>query len=80
MGETTMNILAEITSFEDLKEYLPFIIPLAVLQLGLMIAALVSIFKHKTYKTGNRAVWVIVTLLVSMIGPILYFVLGKEED
>ena len=75
-----MNILAEITSFEDLKEYLPFIIPLAVLQLGLMIAALVSIFKHKTYKTGNRAVWVIVTLLVSMIGPILYFVLGKEED
>ena len=80
MGETTMNILAEITSFEDLKEYLPFIIPLAVLQLGLMIAALVSIFKHKTYKTGNRAVWVIVTLFVSMIGPILYFVLGKEED
>ena len=80
MGETTMNILAEITSFEDLKEYLPFIIPLAVLQLGLMIAALVSIFKHKEYKTGNRALWVVITLLVSMVGPILYFVLGKEED
>ena len=75
-----MNILAEITSFEDLKEYLPFIIPLAALQLGLMIAALVSIFKHKEYKTGNRALWVVITLLVSMIGPILYFVLGKEED
>lgn len=75
-----MNILAEITSFEDLKEYLPFIIPLAALQLGLMIAALVSIFKHKEYKTGNRALWVVITLLVSIIGPILYFVLGKEED
>lgn len=75
-----MNILAEITSFEDLKEYLPFIIPLAALQLGLMIAALVSIFKHKEYKTGNRALWVVITLLVSMVGPILYFVLGKEED
>ena len=80
MGETTMNILAEITSFEDLKEYLPFIIPLAVLQLGLMIAALVSIFRHKEYKTGNRALWVVITLLVSIVGPILYFVLGKEED
>lgn len=75
-----MNILAEITSFEDLKEYLPFIIPLAALQLGLMIAALVSIFKHKEYKTGNRALWVVITLLVSIVGPILYFVLGKEED
>ena len=74
-----MNVLAEI-SFEDMKEWLPFIIPLAALQLGLMIAALVSIFKHKEYKTGNRALWVVITLLVSMVGPILYFVLGKEED
>ena len=75
-----MNVLAEITSFEDMKEWLPFLIPLAALQLGLMIAALVSIFKHKEYKTGNRALWVVITLLVSMVGPILYFVLGKEED
>lgn len=74
-----MNVLAEM-SFEDMKEWLPFIIPLAALQLGLMIAALVSIFKHKEYKTGNRALWVVITLLVSMVGPILYFVLGKEED
>ena len=75
-----MNVLSEITSFEDMKEWLPFIIPLAALQLGLMIAALVSIFKHKEYKTGNRALWVVITLLVSIVGPILYFVLGKEED
>ena len=50
-----MNALVEINNFEDLKEYLPFLIPLAVIQLSLMIAALVSIFRHKTYKTGNRA-------------------------
>lgn len=75
-----MNILAEIKSFEDIKEYLPFIIPLLVLQLGLMLAALISILKHKEYKTGNRALWVILSLLVSIIGPILYFVLGKTDE
>ncbi len=75
-----MNILAEITSFEDIKEYLPFLIPLAVLQLGLMIAALVSILKHKQYKNGNRALWVVIALFISIVGPILYFVLGKEEE
>ncbi len=79
-GETTMNILAEIKNFEDLKEYLPFIIPLLVLQLGLMLAALISILKHKKYKTGNRALWVILSLFVSIIGPILYFVLGKTDE
>lgn len=75
-----MNALVEINNFEDLKEYLPFLIPLAVLQLGLMIAALVSIFRHKEYKTANRAVWVVVSLLISIIGPILYFVLGKPDE
>lgn len=75
-----MNILAEIKNFEDLKEYLPLLIPIAVLQLGLMLAALISILKHKEYKTGNRALWVILSLLVSIIGPILYFVLGKTDE
>ncbi len=75
-----MNILAEINSFEDIKEYLPLLIPIAVLQLGLMLAALISILKHKEYKTGNRALWVILSLFVSIIGPILYFVLGKTDE
>lgn len=75
-----MNILAEIKSFEDLKEYLPFIIPIAVLQLSLMLAALISILRHKQYKAGNRALWLIISLLVSIIGPILYFVLGKTDE
>lgn len=75
-----MNILAEIKSFEDIKEYLPLLIPIAVLQLGLMLAALISILKHKKYKTGNRALWVILSLFISIIGPILYFVLGKTDE
>lgn len=75
-----MNILAEINNFEDLKEYLPFLIPLAVIQLGFMIAALVSIFKHHKYKTGNRVLWVILTLCMSIIGPVLYFALGKTDE
>lgn len=75
-----MNILAEINSFEDLKEYLPFIIPIAVLQLSLMLAALISILRHKQYKAGSRALWLIISLLVSIIGPILYFVLGKTDE
>lgn len=75
-----MNILAEINSFEDIKEYLPLLIPIAVLQLGLMLAALISILKHKKYKTGNRALWLVISLVVSIIGPILYFALGKTEE
>ena len=75
-----MSILAQINDLEEIKEYLPFLIPIAVLQLGLMLASLISILKHKKYKTGNRALWVILSLFVSIIGPILYFVLGKTDE
>ena len=28
----------------------------------------------------NRVLWIVVSCLLSIIGPILYIVLGKEED
>jgi len=65
---------------EIIMEYLPFLIPLFVIQLGLMIAALVHIFKHTTYKSGNRVLWVIISICVNILGPILYFVIGKGDD
>ena len=65
---------------ENLKEYLPFLIPLAVIQLGLMIASLVHVCRHKTYRLGNRAVWIVVCLLISVIGPVLYFAVGKGDE
>ncbi|WOO39169.1 PLDc N-terminal domain-containing protein [Anaerocolumna sp. AGMB13020] len=65
---------------EQIKEFLPFIIPILIVQFGLMIAALVHILRHKNYRIGNRVVWIIITVVVNTIGPILYFTIGKGED
>ena len=64
---------------EKLVEFLPFIIPLAIAQYGLMVFAIYHILTHRTYKTGNRAAWLIISILINFIGPILYLVLGKED-
>jgi hypothetical protein len=41
---------------------------------------LYHILTHKTYKRGNRTLWLVLTIvLMNFIGPILYFVLGKED-
>jgi len=69
----------ERTSMTDYSQYLPLIIPLAIIELGLMVAALVHIFTHKKYKVGNRLVWVIVSVLITTIGPILYFIVGRAD-
>jgi len=60
--------------------FLPIIIPLAVIQLSLLVASLVHIFTHKTYRTGNRVLWVILCLFLSIFGPVLYFVIGRSDE
>ena len=63
----------------EIMEYLPFIIPLALAQYGLMAYAVWHILTHKNYKRGNTALWLVLSLVVNFIGPILYFVLGRED-
>ncbi len=65
---------------ETLKEFLPFIIPLVIVQLALLGYTIYHILTHDHYKRGTRTIWMIVAIVgMEFIGPILYFVLGKEE-
>lgn len=61
-------------------EYLPFFVPLILLQLILMLVAVVHILKHPNYRFGNRILWLIVVVFLQLFGPILYFTIGKGED
>lgn len=64
----------------NIKEMLPFIIPLVIVQMLLLIVTLRHILTHKTYKRGSRALWLVVAIVgMEFIGPILYFLLGKED-
>ncbi len=64
----------------NLTEFLPFLIPLAIAQFALLAYTLHHILTHTTYKRGSRALWLVVTIvLMNFTGPILYFLLGKED-
>ena len=66
---------------DQIMEYLPFIIPLAIAELALLGYTLHHILTHKTYKRGSRTLWIIVAIVgMEFIGPIAYFLLGKEEE
>ncbi len=66
-----MNTIAEI---------LPFLIPLIIVEFALLGYTLWHIFTHNNYKRGNRTLWLIVAIIgMNFIGPILYFILGRED-
>jgi len=66
---------------DQLFDFLPLLLPLVLLQFGLLGYTLYHICTHTRYKRGNRTIWLIVTLvLMNYIGPILYFLFGKGEE
>ena len=66
---------------DKVMEVLPFLIPLVIAQFALLGYTLYHILTHKTYKRGNRTLWLVVTIvLMNFVGPILYFLLGKEDS
>lgn len=66
---------------EQLMEFLPFLIPLVIAQFALLGYTLYHIFTHESYKRFNRVTWLVLTLVfMNYVGPILYFILGKEDS
>ena len=64
----------------NINEMMPLIIPLVIVQFILLAVTIVHILKHDTYKRGNRILWLVVAIVgMEFIGPILYFVFGKED-
>lgn len=69
-GELTMS---------QIQEYLPFLIPVLIIQLVLMISALVDLIRRPSVR-GPKWAWALVILFVNLIGPIIYFVMGRKEE
>ncbi|WP_394923524.1 PLD nuclease N-terminal domain-containing protein [uncultured Robinsoniella sp.] len=65
---------------KDLIEFLPFLIPVIVAELALAITALIHVLRHPNYRFGNKAIWVVVVLIIQFIGPILYFTIGRGDE
>lgn len=65
---------------DNFMDVLPFLIPLAIAQFALLGYTLYHILTRKNYKRGNRTLWLVIAIIgMEFIGPILYFLLGKED-
>jgi uncharacterized membrane protein YhaH (DUF805 family) len=53
-------------------------IPLAIIQITLMITALVSVTR-KPVPNKEKTGWILLIVLVGIIGPIFYFAVGSKE-
>ena len=64
---------------DKLLEFLPYIIPVVIIQLILLVTALLDWIKRPVLR-GNRWVWLAVILFVNLFGPIIYFLFGRSDE
>lgn len=65
---------------DKIMEFLPFLIPLVIAEFALLGYTLYHILTHKYYKRGTRTLWLVITVIgMNFIGPVLYFLVGRED-
>ena len=63
---------------EQIRSFLPYLVPILLLELVLIAVALIDLARRERTR-GPKWLWAVIILFVSGIGPIVYFVLGREE-
>lgn len=57
----------------------PLVLPLLIIQFVLSVIALIDLIKYKETK-GPIWIWAVIILFVSILGPILYFTIGRKQN
>ena len=65
--------------FETVMEYIAVLLPLVLIQLGLMIFSLVKIHREGVGNL-NKLAWTLIVIFVNMFGPIAFLLLGRKKD
>ena len=59
--------------------WIALVLPIVLLQLGLIIFALMDLFTRRSVRYLPRWAWALLIIFVGFFGPVLYLVIGREE-
>lgn len=65
-------------TMDTVRLLIPYLIPILVLELGLVIFALLDLSRRERVN-GPKWMWVVIVLLAQLVGPILYFTVGRRD-
>ena len=70
--------MSAVNGLEIIQKYLQLLIPVLLLELGLMIYCVVDIARRPKTR-GPKWMWFVIVVLINLIGSILYLLIGREE-
>lgn len=64
----------------EFSEYLPFLIPLIILQFVLIVIALRKLISLSHTQYLNKFLWGVIIVFINIIGPILFLAMEGRES
>jgi hypothetical protein len=64
---------------DEILGVLPFLIPLLIVEIALLVIALVDLIRRERVRGDNKVVWALIIVLINVIGPIAYLLAGRLE-
>jgi len=72
--------LAELESImSEIIKLLPYFIPIIIIEYGLLIFALVQLFRNEV-KYMPKWGWALIIILINIIGPVVFLIAGRKKD
>lgn len=80
-GVMTMKIHYGLNNLKDIDimAFLPIILPVIAVGALLVLIAFIDLYRHRKTRK-NVLVWTFIILFVNILGPILYFVIGRKDS
>ncbi len=63
----------------EILEFLPYLIPILVIEYGLLIFAIVQLVKNEVRYLPKWG-WALIIVFINLIGPIVFLLAGKKKD
>ena len=63
----------------EILKFLPYLIPVLVIEYGLLIIAIVQLVKNEV-KYLPKWGWALIIVFINIIGPVVFLLVGKKKD
>jgi len=67
------------TIMSEIIKLLPYFIPVIIIEYGLLIFALVQLFKNEV-KYMPKWGWALIIVFINIIGPVVFLIAGRKKD
>jgi hypothetical protein len=68
------------SDFSGWQQLLPILLPLLLIELALLALGLWDWVHRQRFRYLNRWVWLAIIVLINILGPLAYLLLGREEE